>query len=201
MGKQLIGRDVISIKPYVYEEPEFNIEFEKFMGNETIRLKEKLYNNFENKIFVGSIEQIKNEILEGADITKGLLLENLDLDGEWWEYFKKRVKSIALRIQRKTRALDSFEYMGLQRDFIRCKNYQTQRQIRNLINAKLYEITKKNIFNNKLEELNSNEKCSSFFFRKVGQQKRTQFLEKIQTEQGDIIKEKCNIEGKKIQWG
>ena len=197
-SKPLMGREVFCIKPYVFEDENFHCEFNELIERETVRLKEKLYDKFEKRDFIGSIEQILHEIEDGVDITKGLLLKNLELDGEWWEGFKNRVRNIASRIQRESRCMDSVEYRALQRDLGRCKNYRDLGVLKAQIKSKLREITKKEIFMEKIEHITNDEKCTSIFFKRVAEGHKINYLDNVVTEGGKILEKQEEI--KKYLW-
>ena len=119
LGDAVIGRDVSYIKPFVYGEQEFIEGLDSLIEEETSNLKEGLIKRWENGNILGDRLKILEEIEEGGDITKGLLLENLQLDGFWWDKFKGRIHRMAVKIQRQARETDAAEYMSIQRDLAR----------------------------------------------------------------------------------
>ena len=191
-GEKSMGRELFSIKPFVFSEREFSDGFNKLVEDEKCNLDKRLKENFRKGNIIGDILAIQEEVHSGADITKGLLLENLHLDGEWWEGFKNRIRSLAIRVQKNCRSRDTYEYSLLQRELSYSSGRDRVRAKEKVV-KKLREMTVKEIFESRLEDLEFNEKCNSTFLKRVSERGRKQYLESIVTSEGREIKDRPGI--------
>ena len=191
-GEKSMGRGVFCIKPFVYAERDFEEGFTQLMEQEHERLDERLKNNWKYGRIIGNVRDIERELEDGGDITKGLLLENLQLDGAWWEGFKNRVRSIAIRVQKNCREQDAYEYGLLQREY-RWSRSAEKLRAKGKINRKLRDMMTKEIFEQRLDDLKYNEKCNSTFLQRVSEKGRKQYLECIELPGGEVIEDRVAI--------
>ena len=192
-GERVMGRDLFIIKPFVFSEQEFITKFNNLIQAEHDHLDKRLLNNWRNGKFIGEKDDLQAELEDGGDITRGLLLQNLQLDGEWWENFKNKTRSIAIQVQKNCRSQDAYDYSLLQREYTYSRGTRDRNRARGKINKKLRDIMVKEIFDQKLNELKYNEKCNSTFLRRVSETGRKQFLESIETEDGREFKKREDI--------
>ena len=193
-GERAFGRDVFSIKPFVYKEEEFIDRLNDLVMQEEVSLQQRLKNNWSQGKIVGDVDGILEELEEGCDITKGLLLMNLQLDGVWWETFKNKIRMLAISIQRKSRVEDNREYGNLQREWSWSNSKEERARAKTKIVSKLREMTVKAIFEERLDEFKYNEKVNSTFLRRVSERSRKQFLESIVIDGGWEIKSRLGIQ-------
>ena len=191
-GEKSMGRGLFCIKPFVYSEREFIDSFNDLIEKEKINLDNRLKENWRKGNIIGEIGAIQRELDDGGDTRKGLLLKNLQLDGKWWENFKNKVRSIAIRVQKNCRIRDSYEYGVLQRELAYCSGRDRNR-LKGKVNKKLREMTVKEIFEQRLEDLEFNEKCNSTFLKRVSEKGRKQYLECVVTPEGREIEDRVGI--------
>lgn len=192
-GENSMGRDLFCIKPFVYKETEFIEGLEDLLEKESGILYQKLCNILSSGNFRGSSHVLRHEIENGADITRGLLLSNLNLDGSWWEGFKNKVRNIAIKTQKNCRVRDAFEYGNLQREFSWAKGAGNKKRARDKIASKLREMSAKDIFEARIDDLKYNEKCNSTFLRRVSEKGRKQFLDCLEIGEDQFLKDRVDI--------
>ena len=144
---------------------------------------------------MGDINEASRRIRDGADLNNDLFIENLNIDGKWWDKFKKRIflcgKIVGKRILKKKNQ----EYnAGLREYFEACEGSTRKKDLALKLKNIVTSISKENLFKAQISDRIHFEKCSAPFFSSIKQRKKMLYIGKFIDKNGRILTKREEIE-------
>ena len=187
-GVKLIGFDFKKIQPGTVSGEKFNNGFHELWDSVREGLGEKIIEKIDNGTFVGSLEEAFAEINDKCDFTNPVLLNNCDINGEWWDDVKLSVFKLGRKVQKQERIEKVGKYREKLQELL-VSSGAKKRRLENEISVLLKEINQKELFKAKVEQRKNFEKSSGAFFRMIRESKHSAYLDHLNIENGGVLKD------------
>ena len=191
LGENLIGNDFKKIKPGTISHE----KFVKGFSNLWEGVKESFLNQIKQKIihgnFVGSLKELLSELQGDCDFSKPIILQNLKIDGEWWDSFKVSIFKLGRKVQISNRVENITKYRG------KLQEYTFSNGDKNVLKKEilqlLKDINKEDLFKAQIEQRKNFEKNSGAFFRIIKEDRKKSYLDKVYTNNGVVLSKRKDI--------
>ena len=196
MGVQLIGNDFIKIKPHVVTSEQFTDNFKDFWWEQERVFYNTIINKIRDGTFNGCLGEAVTLIEQGMGLKDKVFLDNLKIDGKWWDKFKKRVLLCGKIVGKRLAKQNNLEYKKLLREYYLVAEGSREKGV---LAKKLKDIVtsvnKENAFKAQINDRISFEKCSAPFFTSIKKRRKALYIGKIRNNDGIMIEGRESIEG------
>ena len=187
-GVQLVGYDFKKIKPGIINSEKFIRGFSRLWESVQERFCDQVIEKIDNGTFVGSLHEASLEINGKCDFSNPILLNNCEINGKWWDNVKLLVFRLGRNIQKQDKIEKIGKYRGKLQEFLFSAGAERER-LEKEISDLLRQINQEDFFKAKVEQRKNFEKSSGAFFRMIRESKNNAFLDHVNIEGGNVLKD------------
>ena len=191
-GQSIIGFDFKKIKPNTIKSDLFKNKFLSFWEEVVAQLGMQVLEKIENGSFVGDLRVAREEIVGDFDITKGVLYENIEINGQWWDDFKGKIFDIGRSVQKSNKLESVRLYRESMQEFLACPPGEQKAELEAKIKENIRKIGEEDWFKAKIEQRATFEKSSGAFFRTIRTSKKKSFIDKLNVG-GNVVLKDVNL--------
>ena len=193
-GSKLIGNDFKKIRPGTVSLEDFSEGFTSFWAGEQTVFCNEFVDKIDTGAFVGSMQEAAAELTgDQSDFSKPIFLNNISIDGKWWDSVKKSIFKLGRKVQREHRIKTIGEYRGKLQEFLLASGAR-KTVLEREVSALLTKINKDEWFKAKVEQRKTFEKSSGAFFRLIRENRSNSFLNHVNIEGGRVLSDVNQIQ-------
>ena len=113
-GEKHWGQDFSKIRPTTITKSEFDNVFYKVWTKQEDKFLAQFQEKLINKQVVGNIQEFFESCSEKFDYQHTVFIENITLDGKWWDSFKQELYQESIKFQRFSLNKQQVEFHKLQ---------------------------------------------------------------------------------------
>ena len=190
------GKDFRKIRSSTIKLPKYSDVFYKVWNECMLKFHQEIYSKLLNKTFIGDMGTAALIWERDKSCTHPIFLDNLTLDGEWWDNFKTRLFHESWKFQKLNHDENINEFHRLQKQFFRLPQGTDERtsvenKLTDLMNTITANITLQKA---KVKRL-YHERYSSAFLRIAAQARKEKTLLKVTNFHDEVITDRTEIQG------
>ena len=190
------GKDFKKIRSGTIKLPGYSEIFDKVWKECMLKFHQEIYFKLQNKTFEGDLGTAALIWERDKSCTHPMFLNNLTLDGKWWDWFKSRIFCESWKFQKLCHDENLHEFHRLQKQFFRLPQGSDARgavenKLTDLMNSITANITLQKA---KVKRL-YHERYSSAFLRIAAKARKDKTLLQVQNFHGEVITDRTEIQG------
>lgn len=194
-GESTIGKDFYKIRPNTIASKDYDQVFQSVWNRSLQYFRNEILQKINAGTFVGDLQEAIDSTGSAIEYTHDIILSNLTLGPDWWDYFKSEILEASLEFQRKNISEKQKQFNKLQREFYRLpEGSPSKDNIGKQLHSLLKEITKEFNFQKAKDKRMTHERYSAAFFKQAGKDRKAESLTKLRGFNGEILTDRTEIQ-------
>jgi exonuclease III len=194
-GEKNWGQDFKKIRPATIANPDFEQVFHAIWTKQEDNFLKQFQEKLRHRETVGDIQEFFEACSNKFDYKHPFFIENLTLDGKWWDSFKNELHQEALKFQRFSLHKRQQEFHELQKFCLeRPAGSETRNNQEQKLKQLLLDLSKEFIFQKSKDKRLNFERPTAGFFRMVAEDRKNQRFDTLQVNGNTTLTNKEDIQ-------